>query len=266
MRDIFPGMREISVPRISTLCAVLRHHEDRYARSGRGLFPPLRMLAEPAAKKMKSVDPVCLARLTPFKAAMNVSKCRSSSLLAWVLVAGIFLFLYPFQVAGAEEKPLVVAAAPAAVLSATGNGSGAGTGTGAPSVKSQSSRTVQVARTAVRSAPSAISLILGYLEYGTRVGVTVEQDGWVAVLVVGDPPVGWVRASALTPRRLAPAKGNPARPEVDESEIVLAGRGFSRAVEDSLRNVLPLDYAWIDIMEGYGMEENEAWAFLEPLK
>ena len=131
---------------------------------------------------------------------------------------------------------------------------------------------VQVARTAVRSEPSVAGSILGYLAYGIRVSVVETTSGWSRILVadVGSG-FGWVRASALVQRKLPviPTGGSPSEPAmglpkrgVSESEIVLAGRGFSGAIEEFYGSSSMLDYSWVDTMEGYGMDEASVLEFL----
>jgi hypothetical protein len=133
---------------------------------------------------------------------------------------------------------------------------------------------VQVARTAVRGSASVAGTILGYLEYGTRVSVAETKEGWSRILVARDSGTGygWVRASALIIRKI-PALGagvakpganpGPARTGVSDSEVVLAGRGFNKAIEDSYKDSRLLDYRWIDTMEKMGFEEMETIEFVE---
>ncbi len=138
---------------------------------------------------------------------------------------------------------------------------------------SSTGMSVQVARTAVRETASVAGAILGYLGYGVRVSVVETKDGWSRIMVALDKGTGygWVRASALAAKKIpGVAAGSvksgvipgPAKSGVTESEIVLAGRGFNKSIEDSYRESSLLDYSWIDKMEGFGFDEAATLDFI----
>ncbi len=148
--------------------------------------------------------------------------------------------------------------------------------TGTPE-STTSGMSVQVARTAVRESASVAGTIMGYLDYGSRVSVVETKDGWSRIQVALDSGMGygWVRASALIARRIQAASPTavkpganpgPARSGVSDSEVVLAGRGFIQAVEDSYRDSTHMDYLWIDAMEKMKFEEMETIEFVGGFK
>jgi hypothetical protein len=147
---------------------------------------------------------------------------------------------------------------------------------------------VQVLKSAVRASPSAASPVLYILEYRSRIMVLGRYQGWARVQVpakVADnaeksgtqvgagaaipvakgsvaPIVGYMYLSALSTKRIDLSTGSDAKPGVGASELVLAGKGFSDAVEATYKATSRLDYSWVDRMEGFGVDTSLCLDFL----
>ncbi|TVR33453.1 MAG: SH3 domain-containing protein [Spirochaetaceae bacterium] len=129
------------------------------------------------------------------------------------------------------------------------------------SVPAQTMMSVEVRETQVRSNPSFLGRIDAVLNYGDRVEVLEQAQGWSRVSHQGS--AGWVHSSALTTKRIVMQAGEAdAQRAASGSEVALAGRGFNQEVEDRYRAEQGLNYDAVDRMEGFAVEPERLAAFL----
>ncbi|MEZ4524886.1 MAG: SH3 domain-containing protein [Desulfobacterales bacterium] len=122
---------------------------------------------------------------------------------------------------------------------------------------------VRVKTGQLRSAPSFLGKIVQNLPYGTQVRGIGENQGWYHVSAP-DGSRGWMHSSALTEKHivLKPGADNVGQYASGE-ELALAGKGFSKQVEDEFRARNPhMDFSWIDRMETYRVSQREMEQFL----
>ena len=129
----------------------------------------------------------------------------------------------------------------------------------------QKMMSVQVKQGEIRSTPSFLGVIIARVSYGDRVYVREEKGSWVKVRKPGLKNEGWIHASALTLKKIV---FNPGAANVQTSassdELALAGKGFSKQVEDEFKSKNPqLDYAWIDRMEETAVSQVEIERFVK---
>jgi hypothetical protein len=153
-----------------------------------------------------------------------MDKVRCSGVIPRIVVCAVLLF-YPVLFAGAAE------------------------------------RSVSVRETQLRESPGFLGRVLDVFAYGDRVEVLSEQDGWSRVR--SGSLEGWVHTSALTTKRIVLEPGDSdAREAATSREVALAGRGFNRQVEERYKSETGLDFAYIDRIEGYGMDTEALLVFL----
>ncbi|NDC39586.1 MAG: hypothetical protein EBZ48_16360 [Proteobacteria bacterium] len=109
---------------------------------------------------------------------------------------------------------------------------------------------VQVANAKLRESPKHWGKGILDLSYGTPVKVVSIEGGWVKA-GSANGTVGYVHQSALTARKIAfaaSAAGVQIRP--DDSDVVLAGKGFSAEIESAYRDAnKELNFEAVDQME-----------------
>ncbi len=122
---------------------------------------------------------------------------------------------------------------------------------------------VRVKSGQLRSAPSFLGKIVQNLAYGTQVQGIGENHGWFNVTAPGGVR-GWMHSSALTEKQIALKAGADNVSEyASGDELALAGKGFSKQVENEFRSKNPnLDFSWIDRMENYKVSQREMEQFL----
>lgn len=130
------------------------------------------------------------------------------------------------------------------------------------SAKAPGTMTVQVAKSQIRDAPSVIAPILAFVEYRTKVTVYESKDGWAKVQIPGSTRLGYMFLSALTEKNISASDAGKAASGVSTTEIALAGKGFSDAVEQSYKNTAHIDYSWVDVMEHYEYSPETLIGFL----
>lgn len=111
------------------------------------------------------------------------------------------------------------------------------------------SMTVQVKSGQIRQAPSFLGAIVAEVPFGQDVQAEPAQNGWHKV--AAGPAQGFMHQTALARRELALAAGQTTvKQEASTRELALAGKGFSKNVEEMFRQKrADLDYSWIDRME-----------------
>jgi hypothetical protein len=122
--------------------------------------------------------------------------------------------------------------------------------------------TVQVARSQIREKASVIAPILATVEYRAKIIVYESKDGWARVQVPGSTRIGYMFISALTEKIISSSDAGKAASGVSGTEIALAGKGFSEAVEETYRKNSQMDYFWVDAMEDFSYSSEALVGFL----
>lgn len=126
----------------------------------------------------------------------------------------------------------------------------------------QKSLSVQVQEGQMRSAPSFLGTIVARLPYGERVVLIDDQGAWKKVS--GRGVQGWIDASALTTKTIVLRAGANVQTGASQSEISLAGKGFSEEVEKEYKSRNKnIDFAWVERMQRYKVTPEEMQAFLK---
>ncbi len=122
---------------------------------------------------------------------------------------------------------------------------------------------VQVKEGRLRAAPSFLGSSVGSVSYGDRVRVLEQRGAWLRV--AAGARQGWIHRSALTEKTIVLQAGaEDVKRAATTDELALAGKGFSRQVEDRFRAAHPgLDFSWIDRMETFTASADEVRRFLQ---
>jgi hypothetical protein len=129
----------------------------------------------------------------------------------------------------------------------------------------QKMMSIQVKKGEIRSTPSFLGNIVARLSYGDRVYVREERGPWVRVGLPGNSNEGWIHTSVLTSKKIVlnPGAAN-VQTSASSDELALAGKGFSKQVEDEFKGKNPnINYAWIDRMEKFVVSEKQIKQFLK---
>jgi hypothetical protein len=92
---------------------------------------------------------------------------------------------------------------------------------------------VQVRESRVRSKPFFYASGVSTVRYGDKLLKTGDEGGWAAVR--SGTAQGYIPLSALSRQQIALSAKGLSKVEADSSDVVLAGKGFSREVERSFR-------------------------------
>lgn len=121
---------------------------------------------------------------------------------------------------------------------------------------------VQVKVGQLREKPTFLSRVLAEIPYGQSVSVLEEQGDWRRVSAAGG--MGWMHQTAIAVQQSALiAKAQQQATGASTGELALAGKGFSKAIEDKFRQVRGnLDYSWLDKMEANTVAPQQLQAFV----
>jgi hypothetical protein len=127
---------------------------------------------------------------------------------------------------------------------------------------SAESRYVQVRKTALRSQPSMISPSVSTLKYGDTVELLESaQDSWLRVKASGRS--GYLHVSATTSRKVVLQQRDiRSADSVSSSDVVLAGKGFSREVERAFAAKNGVSLAAVDSIERNSVSSVEIAQFI----
>lgn len=92
---------------------------------------------------------------------------------------------------------------------------------------------VQVRESIVRSKPMFFSSMVTPVRYGDAVGKLSEESGWARVSFKGKE--GYLPSTTLTPARIVLSGRSSGKVMADASDVVLAGKGFSKEVEENYK-------------------------------
>lgn len=128
----------------------------------------------------------------------------------------------------------------------------------------QKTMSVQVREGHLRATPSHLGKIVTSVSYGDQVAVLENAGVWDKVSVAGGKVQGWIHHTALTSQKIALKSGKTGvSASVSQSEIALAGKGFSKEIEASYSKANKnLNYAWINTMETYKVSPSQMQRFI----
>lgn len=85
----------------------------------------------------------------------------------------------------------------------------------------------------LRSKPLFYAATVSSVRYGNKVLKLGEENGWVSVRAGGQQ--GYLPLSAVSPKAIKFSSTDVATGQADSGELVLAGKGFSKEIEQSFQ-------------------------------
>jgi uncharacterized protein YgiM (DUF1202 family) len=122
---------------------------------------------------------------------------------------------------------------------------------------------VTVRESKLRTKPEFLASATASVRYGDKLSVVKDSEPWMQVSIGGKQ--GYIHSSAITTRKvvLSASKGS-AGANVDQSDVVLAGKGFSSDVEKQFAATHSnLSFASVDAMERVRISTAELEAFVK---
>ncbi len=109
---------------------------------------------------------------------------------------------------------------------------------------------VQVKNTYLRTSPSFLGKKITQLKYADKVTVNKERNSWINVYAPAKNKNGWIHSSALSNKRIMLKQSESTGHVASKSEIVMAGKGFSKEVESQYKQRnSSLNYRLVDQIE-----------------
>ena len=122
---------------------------------------------------------------------------------------------------------------------------------------------VKVRSTALRGEPKAWASPLGTANYGDKLTVVALGGGWVKVKS-SSGKVGYVHTSAITTKKVVLGSSGLTDTSADPTEVVMAGKGFSKKVEESYSATTQgLNFSAVNGMERWKVSSTELASFLK---
>lgn len=107
---------------------------------------------------------------------------------------------------------------------------------------------VQVKSAFIKEKPSFVSKTVTSVNYGDKVESLEVSGDWHSVSKGG--AMGWLHASSLSAKEIALSSSQAQRHGASKSEVVMAGKGFSKEVEDSYKKAnSAIGYEGVDFVE-----------------
>lgn len=123
---------------------------------------------------------------------------------------------------------------------------------------------IQVRSTKLRAKPEFWSQAIADLSYGSvlsPLGAAPTDKSWLKVKL--DATEGYVHVSSVTKRRIVlKASAIGGDKNVDQSSIVLAGKGFNSQIENNYGSAKGLDYAAVNEVEKLNVDPGEEGLFV----
>lgn len=108
---------------------------------------------------------------------------------------------------------------------------------------------VQIKEGQLRLQPSFLGKVVATVAYGTPLTILEEQGDWFKATLGKDGANGWIHKSALTKKAINLKAGQNVS-QVQERELVIAGKGFNQQVEQEFKlNNKTITFDWVDRME-----------------
>lgn len=123
---------------------------------------------------------------------------------------------------------------------------------------------IKVRSSKLRKAPSYIGASLGTVAYGDGVTQLSTEGSWVRVKTRAGT-IGYLHNSALSSRQVV-LKSSKAgiSGSFDSSEVILAGKGFSREIENNYARGNPsMNYNGVDEMERLRVSDGDLASFVK---
>jgi len=122
---------------------------------------------------------------------------------------------------------------------------------------------VEVSATKIRPQPKYWSPGTADLVYGAPLTVLARENDWLKVRTAAGAE-GFVNSSAVTERKVALAAGSDSvRIKADESDVVLAGKGFNEQIESSYRaSRKDLNFAGVDAVQNFTVSDSTLAHFI----
>ncbi len=129
---------------------------------------------------------------------------------------------------------------------------------------SDSTMLIRVEKTALRASPSFVSPVIAFAAYKTPFALVRIEGDWAFGYAQGTSKPGYVPMSALSPVKITlSADATAAPPELQQSEIVLAGKGFASSLEESLKNGNSFNFEAVDEIEKLTYTFGACMAFIQ---
>ncbi len=120
---------------------------------------------------------------------------------------------------------------------------------------------VAVEKSYIKSSTWFFAKKVGSVYYGDGVEIIEEKGAWVKVSLAEDSSVtGWISEKSLTSKKIVLRDNN--RLSTSTEELALAGKGFSKEVEDSYKKNNTLDFSLVDAMEKQTLSDDEIINFI----
>ena len=128
----------------------------------------------------------------------------------------------------------------------------------APGSNSEQAVWVQVRQAVVRTQPQHYAAKLSAVKYGDRLPLESEAEaGWIKVRLPSKKS-GFLPEVAVTERQVVLTARQAASTKADPSEVVLAGKGFSKEVEDKYKQAnRGVRFDLVDQMERSGLVSDQ---------
>ena len=94
---------------------------------------------------------------------------------------------------------------------------------------------VQVRQVVIRQQPEFFAKSVGSAKYGDALELASTKGDWVNVTLPGGKGSGYVPLSALTKKQVLLTARQAVAVKADPSEVVLAGKGFSKELENEYK-------------------------------
>lgn len=92
---------------------------------------------------------------------------------------------------------------------------------------------VQVRDSKVRSLPQFYAPSVASVRYGDKLSKTDDERGWARVTLGSTK--GYIPLSAISRQQIALSARDVSKVQADSSDVVLAGKGFSKEIEQSFK-------------------------------
>lgn len=110
---------------------------------------------------------------------------------------------------------------------------------------------IQVKQTVLRAKPSFLGKQIIKLHYAQQVEAKSIKGGWYFVRTLDRGIKGWVHSSAISTKPIVlSASSRVATTNVSQSEVLMAGKGFNKQVEDEYKRTnRSLNFSMVDKIE-----------------
>ncbi len=122
---------------------------------------------------------------------------------------------------------------------------------------------VEIQSSKLRAAPQHWAKSLADLAYGDALELEAKEGDWLKVNFDGNS--GYVHSAAVTKKTvLLKNSGLPSKADLDQGEIVMAGKGFNADIESKhAANDQSLNYEAVDQVEEAKVDTSDIQAFLQ---